>query len=54
MIGLEDSYAKLTLDEEDDRGLVFDDISGEGYDVGFQWCLVGRFLIDRDLSTLWQ
>ncbi|XWS15361.1 hypothetical protein CRYUN_Cryun35bG0090100 [Craigia yunnanensis] len=49
-LGLEESYAKLTLDDEEEGGLVFDDIGGEEDSVGFQWCLVGHFLTDRPIN----
>ena len=49
-LGLEDSYAKLNLDDEEEGGLVFDDISGEEGLTGFQWFLVGHFLTNRSIN----
>ena len=51
-LGLEDSYAKLNLDDEEGEGLVIEDIGGEEVLIGFQWCLVGHFLTDRFINLV--
>ena len=49
---LEECYANITLEEEDEGGIIFDENTGEDDAIDFRWCLVGRFLTDRPINIV--
>ena len=61
--GIEKLYAKITLEEEEEGGIVFDENTEEEDAIDFRWCLVGRFLTDcrinisamkNTLASIWR
>ncbi|XWS07884.1 hypothetical protein CRYUN_Cryun41cG0030700 [Craigia yunnanensis] len=48
---VEDLCANMSLEEEED-GLILEDIPNEASAIDFQWCLVGRFLTDRVINLM--
>ncbi|XP_048226990.1 uncharacterized protein LOC125369194 [Ricinus communis] len=45
-------YAKISLEDEEEGGLVFEDIGNANQAPEYQWSLVGRFLTDRAINFL--
>ena len=45
--GMEDLYGKITLEDEEEDGIIFEEAGDEGDIIDCRWCLVGRFLIVR-------
>ena len=49
---VEDLYANMSLEEDEEAGHVFEDISNEVAATDFQWCLVRQFLTDRVINLM--
>ena len=50
--GMEDLYAKITLEDEEEDGIIFEETGDDGDIIDYRWCLVGRFLIDRSINLM--
>ncbi|XWS62033.1 hypothetical protein CRYUN_Cryun07bG0176100 [Craigia yunnanensis] len=42
----------MSLEEEEEAGLMLEDISDEAAVTDFQWCLAGQFLTDRVINLM--
>ncbi|KAK6140574.1 hypothetical protein DH2020_025681 [Rehmannia glutinosa] len=51
-LSLDDLCGRMQLAEEDEGGLCIDDTVAEGQTQDLRWCLVGRFLTDRQVNFL--
>lgn len=47
---MERRYAEISLGDDDDGGLIYDEEEKDLSDMDDRWCLVGKFLTDRTLD----
>ncbi|XP_030489697.2 uncharacterized protein LOC115706250 [Cannabis sativa] len=47
---LEDQYAALNIEEDEEEGLLFEGEHDEAFEIDDRWCLVGRFLTHRSID----
>ncbi|KAF4372579.1 hypothetical protein F8388_027252 [Cannabis sativa] len=50
---MDHQYAAMSLGEDDEGFLMYEDVSVDTVDFDDRWCLVGRFLTDRIELTYW-
>lgn len=47
---MEDSFARTTIEEEEEGGLSYEGITEELSEIDVRWCLVGRFLTESSID----
>ncbi|KAK6141825.1 hypothetical protein DH2020_024431 [Rehmannia glutinosa] len=49
-LSIDEMCGRMQLEEEEEGGLLLDNIENEGQPQDLRWCLVGRFLSDRQVN----
>ena len=49
---IEEAYAHLSIEEEEEGGLILEDVADGSNDIDFHCYLVGRFLTDRPINLM--
>ncbi|WOG96250.1 hypothetical protein DCAR_0415584 [Daucus carota subsp. sativus] len=47
---MEDSFALIRIEDEEERGLQYEEQDGVQAEIDMRWCLVGRFSIDSPID----
>ena len=49
---MEDAYAQLSIEDEDESGLILEDVVDGSNNIDFHCCLIGRFLTDSPINLM--